>query len=195
MNKIEEIWKPVVDCEGLYEVSNQGRLRSAEHYSMQNHLIPCKILSISHGAWGYTDVSLYKNGERTHKKMHRLVAEAFIPNPDNLPEVDHIDMDKDNNCVDNLRWCTHSQNHSYPQFVELKRKLMTGRKLPEEQRLKMCKPINVLKNNEIVYTFESYADLDKNSKQVIGEQLWGVYVRKVINGEMESYHGYTFQLA
>ncbi len=62
---------------------------------------------------GYLHVSLYKNGEPKQFQIHRLVAEAFIPNPENLPEVNHRDEDKTNNSVDNLEWCTHEYNMNY----------------------------------------------------------------------------------
>lgn len=62
---------------------------------------------------GYECIDLKENGKRSHKLVHRLVAEAFIDNPENLPEINHKDEDKTNNCADNLEWCSHSYNNSY----------------------------------------------------------------------------------
>lgn len=192
---MEEIWKDINGFEGLYQISNLGRVKSLERYSIQKHLIEEKILNISHSQAGYVDVSLYKDGKRIHKKPHRLVAEAFIPNPNNLPEVDHIDTNKDNNRIDNLRWCTHSENHLNPLTVELKRKINLGKKLKPEVVERMKKKINVIKDGEVIYTFGSYKDLRETSENILGVKLWDIYARKVIQGKLEKYHGYTFKLA
>ena len=108
---MNEIWKDIEGFEGYYQISNLGRVKSLPRLSIQNHLIPEKILKTCKAQAGYLEVSLYIDGKRYHKKPHKLVADAFIPNPDNLPEVDHINTDKNNNCVDNLRWCTHIGNY------------------------------------------------------------------------------------
>lgn len=97
---MNEIWKDIQDWEE-YSVSNYGRVFS----KYKN-----KLLSICEKDNGYKMVGLHRNKKVKHKMVHRLVAEAFIPNPDNLPEVNHIDENKSNNCVDNLEWVTHRQN-------------------------------------------------------------------------------------
>ena len=113
-----EIWKPVVGFEGLYEVSSCGRVKSVGRY-LERHsrtgrtfkvfwserILPHKINDI-----GYPIVVLTKGGESYWRRVHRILAEAFIPNPDNLPEVDHIDNNKANFDLSNLRWVTHRQN-------------------------------------------------------------------------------------
>jgi len=76
---------------------------------------------------------------------------------------------------------------------ELLHKINVGKKLTKDQIIKMSVRILVLKDGEPVCSFKSYADLDKNSKNIFGFTLWNVYVRKVINGEMDNYHGYTFK--
>ena len=119
---MEEIWADVKGYEGRYKISNFGRVKSIGRFSIQNHWIPEKILKQHKSQGGYLETSLYIDGKRTHKKIHRMVAEAFIPNPNNLPEVDHIDTDKNNNCVSNLRWVTHQENHMNPNTIEYKRK-------------------------------------------------------------------------
>ena len=93
-----------------YLITSQGRVLSLK----DNHgndrikeLKPCKIPN------GYMQVTLYKNGKRYAKYVHRLVATAFIPNPEDKPEINHIDEDKSNNCVTNLEWMTHKENLNF----------------------------------------------------------------------------------
>ena len=190
---IEE-WKDVIGFEGLYKISNLGNVKSVSRLSLQNHYIKEKILKTYVCQGGYLDVHLYKDGKRYHKKIHRMVAEAFIPNPNNFPEVDHIDTNKNNNTVNNLRWVTHSENHKNPLTVKLKSKMNKGKKLTPERIEKMSKKIAVYKDGILLHIFSSYKDLDLNSKKIFGVTLWNVYARKVVNGEMESYHGFTFQI-
>ena len=113
---IEE-WRPIVGYEELYEVSNLGRVRSIDRYvkysNGQIHLHKGKVLSPVKSNLGYLLVSLCCNGKYKMFLVHRLVTEAFIPNPENLPEVNHKDEDKANNSVDNLEWCDRSYNNNY----------------------------------------------------------------------------------
>ena len=100
---MEEIWKDIEGYEGLYQVSNMGRVRS-----LRKNIILREGISR-----GYSVLNLSKNGKPLTKKVHRLVANAFIPNPDNLPQVNHKDENKLNNCADNLEWCTQEYNLNY----------------------------------------------------------------------------------
>ena len=137
---MEEIWKPIKGYEGLYEVSNLGRVKRLpyttigytkghkESYlrSFQGGILKCSIARN-----GYYRVTLTKNGINRYYHVHRLVAEVFIENPGNLPFINHKDESRTNNRVDNLEWCTcqynntygdarkrfataYSENHSYP---------------------------------------------------------------------------------
>ena len=114
---IEEIWRPVVGYEGLYEVSNLGRVRSLDMYVKVGYgnyrLHKGKVLSPTKNKNGYLKVNLYCNGKQKTIDVHRLVTEAFLPNPDNLPQVNHKDEDKTNNRVENLEWCDHKYNMNY----------------------------------------------------------------------------------
>ena len=109
---MKEIWKPVEGYEDLYEVSNYGRVKSISFrnrmatFSREKMLSPLKIR-------GYLRVSLCKNGKHKYFSIHRLVAEHFILNLENKPCVNHKDGDKHNNCVNNLEWCTYSENEQH----------------------------------------------------------------------------------
>lgn len=105
---MEEEWRPVKGYEGLYEVSNMGRVKSlhrSQSIIMKQHM--------NHN--GYMFLGLRKDGTRSTKLVHRLVATAFIRNPNNYKIVNHKDGNKNNNIVDNLEWCTSSYNskHAY----------------------------------------------------------------------------------
>ena len=110
----EEIWKPIKDFEGYYEVSNIGRVRSLNYKRTGKE----KILKNIEDYKGYLEVGLTKNGKRKQFKVHRLVAEAFIPNPENKPCIDHINTVKSDNRVENLRWVTYKENSNNEKTLE-----------------------------------------------------------------------------
>lgn len=107
-----EVWK-TVDGFDLYEISNHGRLRSKDRI-VKNHggtyVKKGRILNPGKDHYGYFVFELKQDGKCQWVKVHRLVANAFIPNPDNKPEVNHIDNNPSNNSVENLEWCTHYEN-------------------------------------------------------------------------------------
>ena len=115
-NSLIEIWKDVVGYESTHQISNLGRVRVKEstiHTSTGNRIYKSKLLNPQTNNGNYKFVTLIVNNNRKTAYIHRLVAEAFIPNPDNLPCVNHKDEDKTNNSVDNLEWCTYQYNNSY----------------------------------------------------------------------------------
>ena len=105
-----EIWKPVKNYESLYEVSNYGRVRSLPRKPYRKKVI---IMSPGIAGEGYLSINLYKKGQAKKQYVHRLVAEAFIENPHNYPEINHKDEIRTNNAVDNLEWCTSKYNKNY----------------------------------------------------------------------------------
>lgn len=116
---MEEIWKDIKDYEGLYQVSNLGRVKSLERLDNINHLVKEKILNPKEHTDGHLFVGLFKNGKGINCKVHILVAKHFIPNVENKPLVHHIDKNKLNNNVDNLMWCTQKQHKElHPEIYE-----------------------------------------------------------------------------
>ena len=114
---MQEIWKDVVGYEGLYQVSNLGRVKSLDRAIKYSNGKICKykeeIRALTKDGRGYLRVLVSKNRKHRNLRVHRLVAQAFIPNPRNLSQVNHKDEDKTNNCVDNLEWCSCQYNVDY----------------------------------------------------------------------------------
>ena len=96
-----EVWKTIQNYGGLYQVSNTGKVRD-----LKNHIKP-----VYKNNKGYECLSLYYNGKTYHPTVHRLVAKAFIPNPNNYDQVNHKDCNKENNNVENLEWCNQRSNY------------------------------------------------------------------------------------
>jgi hypothetical protein len=110
---MNEIWKSVLGYEGLLEISNQGRMRSLNREvkrGLGKSIMKGKVLSQWKTTTGYWGVKAEMNGKTKHFRIHREVAKAFIPNPENKDEVNHKDHDRLNNSVDNLEWVTRAEN-------------------------------------------------------------------------------------
>ena len=171
-----EIWKPIEDYEGLYEVSSLGNVKSLKgHSNFEREKLLAKHYNDRDGQRYYC-VTLYdRNGGRKTVKVHRLVAKAFIPNPNKLELINHKDENTLNNSVDNLEWCSRQYNICY-RDAQLK-----GAR-------KRQKKVIFKKDEKILFTFESVLDAGKHfgiKPQNIARAARGV--RKTFHGMVVQY--------
>ena len=175
-----EIWKDIKGYEGLYQVSNKGRIKSLNYRRTGKE----GMLKGVPNKYGYLMVILYKNRKRNYFYVHRLVAQAFIPNPDNLPEVNHIIDDfehRSDNRVENLEWCTREYNNNYGTHNEKLSKAMKGKKL------KLKRQILCIETGEIFDTSQDVIDIMFNGKGCSRN------IRGNLCGKGKSAYGYHFK--
>lgn len=136
---MQEQWKYVIGYEGLYKISNEGKLKSCErkiHVAHRGYdgfkTVKEKEMKTRINNMGYESVKLCKDNKYSEALIHRLVAQAFIPNPNNLPCVNHKDENPLNNCVDNLEWCTQKYNCNFGNRNSKISKSRIGMKFTEE---------------------------------------------------------------
>lgn len=164
-----EVWKDIKGFEGLYQISNFGRVKSLERHRIGKHGAPtlCKerILSVHKGKCGYLQVCLCKNNKKYAPFVHRLVGEAFIPNGKKLPCVDHIDGDRVNNVVWNLRWCSIKENMNYTgvrRSISVIQKTSEACKRHQRDIQEKCKkPVVCIFPDGTVQEFDSAAAIEK----------------------------------
>lgn len=163
---MKEVWKDIEAYEGLYQISNLGRVKS---------LYTNTILKGCKDKKGYLKVILCKNSIKSTKKFHRLVAESFIPNPENKPEVNHIDEDKTNNKVSNLEWMTTKENSNHG---------------TRNERVSKAKSIPIIATNIKTYESTEFYGTNECARQLGLNQS---NITAVLKGKRKKVGGYTFK--
>lgn len=198
MTNNEEIWKPVVGYEGLYEVSNFGRIKAPLKIVRSGRMMRKyqeRIITPQHNKLGYLCVVLYKDGKGKRYLVHRLVMLAFVPNPENKPHIDHINTIKDDNRLENLRWATAKENANNILTVEYMKKAHSPESYirgNETKRKKNCRkaPKNVYqysKNGDLIAKYPSLSDVERK----LGIQTTNI--SKVLNDNTLSAGGYMWR--
>jgi hypothetical protein len=152
MDSLTECWEPIRDYEGIYEVSNCGRVRSLDRkvqYRDEVRKKSGRVLKENTINGGYKQVTLQKDGKRKSVLVHRLVAEMFIENFSGLPQVNHKDGDKTNNSVENLEWCSAKENMIH----SVKNRIRTDCKLVEQISLE----------GKLLTTFDSLHEAERKT--------------------------------
>lgn len=168
---MEEIWKEIPNYEGYFR--SKDRIIKYKQSGTRNY--PGKSLKVEVMQDGYSRIVLMKEGVKKRYMCHRLVAETYIPNPDNKPYVNHIDGNRSNNCVENLEWCTQSENERHS--VDVLGKSMKGKTAP--------KAVRCIENDTI---YKSMSE----AVRLIGKPSCVEGLHKAINAN-RLYHGYTFE--
>lgn len=157
---MEEVWKDIKGYEGIYQVSNNGRIKSLER-DKNNHSKKQKVeakIRKNVLSKGYYLCLLSKNGKNKMMRVHRLVAEAFIPNPKKHPIINHIDGNKLNNCVDNLEWCDYSYNEKEAYRLGLRR-YNNNLKVYTDNMKKRVNQYEI--NGKFIKTWDSVSDIHR----------------------------------
>lgn len=156
---MKEEWQDIAGYEGLYQVSNLGRVKSLNYKRTGK-----EIILVPGNCRGYLFVTLYKNGKVKSYYLHRLVGQAFLENPDNSPEVNHIDQNKQNNCISNLEWCSSKYNNRYSN----------------------AKKVGCFKDGKLIKKYDAIADVEK-------EGFYQSNVIRCCQGKRKSAGGYHWQ--
>ena len=176
--KMEEIWKDIIGYEGIYQISSFGRVRSSykrggsKRYYISNDFVLLKNVIRNNG---YCFVTLRKNGCVKQCSVHRLVCNAFIPNPLNNEDINHKDGDKLNNCVTNLEWCTRQYNikHSFEKGLHV---------ISEKQRKNAMRPVEIVFPNGEIKKIESV----KEAAKIIGYVYYNSLYKAIKNGKIKN---------
>lgn len=174
----KEIWKMIPGMKYQYLVSNNGNVIALP--SCQRHCT--RLLKLKHEKSGYVRVSLETEEGRKTFPVHRLVAAAFLPNPLGLPQVNHKDEDKSNNCVDNLEWCTAKYNSNYGTRI--------ARMVAKQWNTNHARPVRQLtKNGDVVAVYPSTAEIPRASSG----KFKRANVCHCLAGETDFAYGYKWE--
>lgn len=187
-----EIWKRIEGTD-FYDVSNEGRVRSRNYLGHGT----TKVLALAKDHKGYLRVRLFFGSRRKNCKVHRLVAEAFIPNPGGLPEVNHKDGDKTNNRVDNLEWSTAHDNtvHAYRSGLKEETRKSSRRLGQTKGKEALSKYMEIHKIPVVAVNLQTGEETEYESATEAARRL-GVpqsNVWKALNGQRRSAGGYAFR--
>lgn len=200
--------KGLVECGDYYEVSNLGRVRSIDHFicdgANKTKFIKGKYLSLKpKKSHGYIEVNFKQDGKSKYYRVHRLVALAFIPNPHNLPDVNHKkEFEKANNKVENLEWCDKKYNNNYGTHQKRSANTRRGQKRTDEQKKRMSEsqrklrkgtPVNVYKYPSMEFIGEFQSAFEAGEKLGVNRGN----INKVLNKDPHYKHagGYYFEWA
>ena len=185
-----EIWKTIEGTGGIYEVSNTGKVRCT-NYKMTGKT---KELTAGEKAGGYLQLRVKIDGKLKTVVVHRLVAEAFIPNPENKPEVNHKDGNKKNNHIDNLEWATRSENIQHAVTAGLRDRVA----IAASKRGKVwIKELHQMQKQPVIATnIKTGEQIDFESQQEAAQELrlQKAHISAVIHGNRKQTGGYTFKL-
>lgn len=195
---MKEVWKNIKNYKGLYQVSNLGRIKSLKRNipftnrwgQRITHLQKERILKAKKQFNGYLALSLSKDGEHKTYLVHRLVAEAFILKTDNKSQVDHINGDKTDNRVENLRWVTPKENCLNPLWVE------KSKNVSEETRNKLSDKAKYSHNKSVVqYTLDEKIVKEWVSIREIERQLGfkSSHICNCLKGRHKTAYGYIWK--
>lgn len=184
MNELNEVWKDIEGYEGLYQVSNLGRIKSLDRLVSYSNggirFYKSQILKPKLEKDGYLRIGLRKEKKKVFFLIHRLVANAFIPNLDNLPQVNHKDENKQNNTVDNLEWCTAKYNINYGTRTERN----TTSRINHPLRSKQVVQLDLEGN--VIAIYPSLMEAQRNG--YIASGIWSC-----CNNKVETHYGYKWQ--
>ena len=194
---MKEIWKGIKNYEGLYEVSNKGRVKRLERVTTdkngKDYHLKEKILKDHLNSYGYLIVNLYNKDGGKQLRVHRLVAEAFIPNPNNnKPQVNHKDEIKTNNCIENLEWMTCKENNNYGTRNERAIKAMKA--TYEANHESICKAISKAVSKPVAqYTKDGKLIKVWSSVSEAGCQLCVSNISAVAKGKRKTSGGFVWR--
>lgn len=182
---MKEIWKDIKDFEGIYQVSNFGNVKSFNYMNNGTE----RTLTPKKNNKGYLWVELRKNGIRKCALIHRLVAEAFIENPNNFPVINHKDENPLNNHMDNLEWCTFIYNVRYSLNKHPERLSRKNAKESKNYRRHKKKLIMLDKNENILNVFDSVSSFCKSNNK----NAWSII--QCCYGNRKTAYGYKWRFA